>query len=455
LGLTISRQLVELMKGRMWLESEAGKGSNFHFTALFELGSQKPAAARQMPETLQDLQVLVVDDNATNRMILDQMIRNWEMKPVLATSGPEALHLLEVARKQSTPIPLMLLDYMMPDMDGEEVARLVQQRFGDQAPKILILSSASNLAEKAGAGTSGIVRCLTKPVKQSDLFDAITRAMGSAAGEDRAIISKDAAKPASPGPMKILLVEDGRVNQMVAIKLLEDRGHTVTLANNGREAMEILVGDSFDAILMDIQMPEMNGYEATAAIRQGEVGTGQHVPIIAMTANAMKGDREQCLAAGMDDYISKPVHSAHLYAIVEKYADLNPLREAGPPEASPPLHPPASQAPPFNAEEFMASIGDVELMRELIHVFLEDSRQQLADARQALSAGDAEALHHAAHSLKGMVGNYAAAPAFEAVSALTDTTRAGDLDAAGGLLNVAIEEISRLCTALVEFLKRL
>ncbi len=455
LGLTISRQLAELMKGRLWLESEPGTGSVFHFTALFDLGSERPAEARLMPETLHELPVLIVDDNATNRMIMEQVLRNWGMKPVLATSGPEALHILEAAQAAGTAFRLMLLEYMMPEMDGIEVSRHAHNRLGALAPKILILSSGSRFAESSGAAIDGIERFLSKPVKQSDLFDAITRAMGIATGEDKSVISKDALKPVNPGKMRLLLVEDGRVNQMVAIKLLEDRGHNVTLATNGREAVEILAKTSFDAILMDIQMPAMNGYEATAVIRQREVATGNHVPIIAMTANAMKGDREQCIASGMDDYISKPVHSAHLYAIVEKYADLNPLRDAVSPDAPASQDSKAAAAAPFDAKAFRASIGDIELMRELVAVFFEDSKKFLTDAQEAFSERDAEALYHAAHSLKGMVGNYSAAPAFLAVSALTHSTRAGSLRKARALLTTVIKEVSRLSTALEEFQKHL
>jgi PAS domain S-box-containing protein len=455
LGLTISRQLAELMKGRLWLESEPGTGSVFHFTALFNLGSPKPAPARQMPETLNDLPVLIVDDNSTNRTILEQQVRSWGMKPTLAASGPDALQIMEDARNASTPFKLLLMDYMMPDMDGIEVARQAYQRLGEQAPKILILSSGNKVEENTNSAEVGIERFLTKPVKPSDLFDAITRVFGSATNEDKSVISKDAPASLSPGRMNLLLVEDGRVNQIVAMKLLEDRGHKVTLATNGREAVDILATTSFDAILMDIQMPEMNGYEATTIIRQRELSSGKHVPIIAMTANAMKGDREQCLAAGMDDYISKPVHSVHLYAIIEKYADLHPLRESATDVAPQPQEPQADAAASFDAEAFRTSIGDDALMRELIAVFFEDAPRLMTDARLALTRRNAEALHHAAHSLKGMVGNYSATPAFRAVSLLTDSTRAGKLKKAGSLLAVAEKEMTRLTVALEEFLKHL
>ena len=450
LGLAISKQLVELMQGRMWLESEPGKGSVFHFTTQFELDTQKPQAARLLPETLRHFAVLVVDDNATNRTILEEMLKTWELRPIPAASGAEALNLLEQAQTEGTPIPLMLLDYMMPEMDGAEVCRQIKQRISSHAPKILILSSGGNMAAQLGDEDLGYERCLTKPVKHSELFETICRIMG--------FLHADASATAAPAPlgsqsaasMKLLLVEDGRVNQLVAIKLLEDRGHQVTLANNGREALGILANQTFDAILMDIQMPEMNGLEATQAIRLHEIGTGTHVPIIAMTANAMKGDREQCLAVGMDDYIAKPIHSLQLYPLLEKYASLDQV-----PQADPLPFGAACDAPVFDAATFSDNIGDGPLMLELIRLFCEESQPMLGNACLALHELDAEALHHAAHSLKGLVGNYAATPAFNAVSALTQCTRDGNLLQAGKLLAVVTDEIARLREELVEFAKEL
>jgi PAS domain S-box-containing protein len=450
LGLAISKQLVELMQGRMWLESEPGKGSVFHFTTQFEVDTRRPHAARLLPEKLRDFGVLVVDDNATNRTILEEMLKAWELRPIPAASGAEALKILEQAQASGAPIPLMLLDYMMPEMDGAEVCRQIKQRFSNTAPKILILSSGGNLTGQIGDEDLGYERCLTKPVKHSDLFDTISRVMGGMIADDKTMVPQESAGPQGVMPMKLLLAEDGRVNQLVAIKLLEDRGHQVTLASNGREALAILANQTFDAILMDIQMPEMNGLEATLAIRQDEIGTGVHVPIIAMTANAMKGDREQCLAAGMDDYIAKPIHPTQLYPLLEKYADLGqaPKAEFLPFDT-------ASDAPVFDAATFTENIGDGPLMLELIRLFFEESQPMLGNACLALHELDAEALHHAAHSLKGLVGNYAAIPAFKAVSALTECTRNGNLLQAGKLLAEVTDEIARLREALAEFAKEL
>ncbi|OYW70570.1 MAG: hypothetical protein B7Z37_30325 [Verrucomicrobia bacterium 12-59-8] len=446
LGLTISRQLVDLMQGRMWLESEPGKGSVFHFTAQFELASQKAHASRLLPETLRDFQVLVVDDNATNRTILEEMLKTWELRPILAASGAEALQILEQAQTEGSPIPLMLLDYMMPVMDGAEVCRQIQQRFSSDAPKILILSSGGNLTAEIGDECLGYERCLTKPVKHSDLFDTICRVMGDLNADDKTGSAHEMPGLQSMAPMKLLLAEDGRVNQLVAIKMLEDRGHHVTLASNGREALTLLASQTFDAILMDIQMPEMNGFEATLAIRLEETGTDRHIPIIAMTANAMKGDREQCLAAGMDDYIAKPIHSTQLYPLLEKYASLSQR-----PQAEPLPFGTCRDAPVFDADTFSENIGDGPLMLELIRLFCEESQPMLGNACLALHELDAEALHHASHSLQGLVGNYAATPAFNAVSALTQCTRNGNLLQAGKLLAVVTDEVARLREALVEF----
>ena len=458
LGLTISRQLVALMKGRMWVESEPGEGSTFHFTTLFGLGDEESQAGYAAPDTLNGLPVLVVDDNDTNRRILEEMLKNWEMCPVTASGGAEALEKLERASRSGAPVELILLDVMMPEMDGPEVARRVRKCYGKEAPKILILSSAGHQAPKKELKKLGIERVLTKPIKQSDLLDAITRLFGKATRDDHDADVDAQMRPDGVASMRVLMAEDGRVNQMVAIKLLENRGHSVVVANNGREAVELYQCDAYDAILMDVQMPQMDGYEATGAIRDSEKETGSHIPIIAMTANAMKGDREKCLEAGMDDYVAKPVRSSELFSVLESFASAMPTKDpAGPKDTddSPPKPISKSIEPAFDSKFFRRSLKDVQLMRQLIEIFPEDSAELLSRAREALDGEDAESLHRAAHGLKGLLGNYAAARAFKLAGNLDSLARKPDLKKARPLLEQCEQEVKRLRDALTTFAETL
>ena len=324
LGLTISNRLVAMMGGTMWVESEVGKGSHFHFTAHLAAANAKeikvgmPAA----PELLRGVKVLVVDDNRTNRRILEGMLKNWEMKPVTVESGELALAQLSEARAAGAPYRLILTDMHMPHMDGFTLVEKIRQRPELATATIMMLTSAGHRGDAARCKELGVSAYLLKPIRQSELREAIARVLGAAKPEGAiALITRyslqDAREPNSS--LKVLLAEDNLVNQRLAVRLLEKRGHRVVVAANGAEALAALKTENFDLVFMDVQMPEMDGMEATAAIREEEKRTGEHIAVIALTAHAMKGDREKCLAAGMDGYLSKPIRTQELDAVLEKH----------------------------------------------------------------------------------------------------------------------------------------
>jgi PAS domain S-box-containing protein len=323
LGLTISARLVELMGGRIWVESEPGKGSAFHFT--MQLGLQKEFAIRHLPEkleNLQDLPVLVVDDNATNRRILEEMLKQWNMNPTVTDNGTAALGMLTTAREQGKPFRLLLLDINMPDMDGFELAERIRQEHENNNLAIMVLTSSGQRGDAAHCRELGISAYLTKPVKQSSLLDAIMTILGKTDPADaRPQLVTQHVLREHQRQLRILLAEDNAVNQKIASSMLTKRGHTVVVAGNGKEVLadlEAQGGNEFDLILMDVQMPEMDGLETTAYIREMEKTTGAHMPIVALTAHAMQGDREICLNAGMDSYVSKPLKAEELFKTIEE-----------------------------------------------------------------------------------------------------------------------------------------
>jgi signal transduction histidine kinase/ligand-binding sensor domain-containing protein/DNA-binding response OmpR family regulator len=319
LGLTISSRLVALMHGTIGVASNRDRGSTFHFRVGFGLA---PAASLP-PETvvapdLENLKVLIVDDNDTNRCILHEMLSGWRMRPTAVGDGEAALAALADAHREGVPFRLMLLDMMMPGMDGFAVTERLRAVDAIAATPVVLLTSALRADDQAVRQRLGIHVCLTKPVRASDLLDAM-------AGTVAALHAASAPTAAGGGAPRtqlavqgrILLAEDNAVNQRLAVRILERRGYAVTVAASGRAALSLFSADGFDVVLMDVQMPEMNGLEATQAIRAGEQGTGRHVPIIAMTAHAMKGDRERCLEVGMDGYVAKPIRAAELFAAID------------------------------------------------------------------------------------------------------------------------------------------
>jgi CheY-like chemotaxis protein len=319
LGLTITSQLVGLMGGRIWVESELDKGSTFHFHVTLGLQTKtEDEPVRLRYEDLKDIPVLVVDDNATNRHILRDMLSHWGLKPTLADSATAALACLNQATDSGGPFRIIVTDVNMPGMDGFELAAEIKKRpeFGNLI--IMMLSSAGFRGDSARCRELGLSAYLTKPVKQSLLLDTIMLALGAAPDKkgDAALITRHTLIQ-SRARYSVLLAEDNIINQKLAVRILENRGHRVSVAANGREALDALAKDRFDVVLMDVQMPVMDGFQTTTEIRRRERDTGAHLPIVAMTAHAMKGDREKCLMAGMDDYASKPLKPLDLLKTIE------------------------------------------------------------------------------------------------------------------------------------------
>ncbi len=436
LGLAICSRLVQAMKGQIAVTSQMGSGSTFRFFIPVDIAvGITETTIDEIPVILSQVRALVVDDNATNRHILTQMLCNWTMQPIAASNVREAIDCLHEAYRTKNPIELVLTDANMPDEDGFSLAERIRQDTQLGSTVIMMLTSGGRPDDIAKCEQLGIASYLMKPVKQSELFDAIALAMGLTATETEPEIDEKRLSSQTIGPLRILLAEDSFVNQKLAVGLLEKHGHHVTVAGDGREALTRLNAEPFDLVLMDVQMPELDGLDATRAIRVKEQSTGDHIPIVAMTAHAMKGDRQRCLDAGMDGYVSKPIRASRLFDMIHSV-----LKRVGTVGGESEHSQCSDQSAPDSnrtiswSEALDAAGGDDQLMKEVLDVFLDEAPRLLAAAQHAVEDQDVEALHIAAHTLKGALRAVGALPASEVAYRLERQGKAGDLENSSGTL---------------------
>ena len=452
LGLTISSRLVEMMGGKIWLESEVGKGSTFHFTACFR--SATPRREESPQPNLHGLQVLVVDDNPTCLRILGSLLRQWNAQPALCRSGPEAFLALGKAKQQKRPFGVVLVDARLPDLQGFTVAERIKNDPELARSTVMLLSGASQSADIAQCQESGVAAYVAKPVLAPELLQAILRASGTL--QDQRAEATAPGGPPQPKvarKLRILLVEDNEVNRTLVTRLLGKHGHNVAVARNGREAVTAVQhgpGGVFDLILMDVQMPDMDGFETTAAIRGRELLTGGRVPIIAVTAYAMKGDRERCLAAGMDGYLSKPIRAQELLGLLHEY-------EALPARTSELSHAQEQEECRYVGNEVEAVDtcalldrlgGDWKLLGELVEIYLRESPSLLAAAQHALREKNGPELARVAHTIKGSAGNFSARATLETAGRLEALAGQGDFSRASTAMDALERQMERLDHAL-------
>jgi two-component system, sensor histidine kinase and response regulator len=457
LGLAISKQLVLMMGGAIGVRSEPGVGSTFWFTARLEKRPEGRRTTTVPRAGLRDLRVLIVDDHETNRRILHKQISSWGMEDGMAKNGPEALELLRAAAESGEAYDLAVLDMQMPDMDGIQLSRAISTDPAISSTRLVLLTSIGiNINETARM--AGVEVVLNKPVRQSQLHDALATMLGTPTEtQDRP--SRRGARPAPHATPAVevqasrghvLLVEDYPVNQMVAIRMLERSGYRVDAVNNGREAVEALSNILYGAVLMDVQMPEMDGYEATAEIRRRE-GSGLRIPIIAMTADAMKGDRERALAAGMDDYIAKPVKHEELDAVLERWIP-HPEQDSSArkieEDSRAPEDTPALDLSVLESRRGPQRDGESDKLARIVGLFIEDVPLRLEELRQAVERGEAQKVEATAHMLKGGSGYMGAVQMAKICAGIQELGASGQLSRVPELLDELEAEFERIRPAL-------